>query len=119
MVFVKDLFDTTQYTIITTQQLFDELIEVTNRDKIKKYFPEKDVKELLILLKTISSKVQISPKHFINRDPKDNFLLDLIDISKADYLITGDKDLIELNPFKTSKILTPSDFEIEMKTFIS
>jgi putative PIN family toxin of toxin-antitoxin system len=118
MVFVKDLFDTSQFTIITTQQLFDELIEVTNRDKIKKYFPENNVKELLILLKTISSIVQIIPKHFINRDPKDNFLLDLIDISKADYLITGDKDLIALNPFKTAKILTPSDFEIEMKTFI-
>jgi predicted nucleic acid-binding protein len=29
------------------------------------------------------------------RDPKDNFLLDLIDVSMADYLVTGDKELSE------------------------
>jgi predicted nucleic acid-binding protein len=37
--------------------------------------------------------------------------LDLIAVSTADYLITGDKDLFALNPFKTAKILTPADFE--------
>jgi predicted nucleic acid-binding protein len=41
--------------------------------------------------------------------------LDLIDFSKADYLVTGDKDLLELNPFKTARILTPSDFELEIE----
>lgn len=43
-----------------------------------------------------------------------NFLLDLIDFSKADYLVTGDKDLLELNPFKTATILTPANFEKAM-----
>jgi len=38
-------------------------------------------------------------------------LLDLIDFSKADYLVTGDKDLLEHNPFKTATILTPANFE--------
>lgn len=53
----------------------------------------------------------IQPTHFINRDPKDNFLLDLIDFSKADYLVTGDKDLLLHNPFLTATILTPASFE--------
>ena len=56
----------------------------------------------------------ISPKYFISRDPKDNFLLDLIDFSKADYMITGDQDLLEHNPFKTAQILTPKDFEKQL-----
>lgn len=43
-----------------------------------------------------------------------NFLLDLIDFSKADYLVTGDKDLLELNPFKTATILSPANFEKAM-----
>jgi predicted nucleic acid-binding protein len=51
----------------------------------------------------------------MSRDPKDNFLLDLIDVSGADYLITGDKDLLSLNPFKTAKILTPADFETALR----
>jgi uncharacterized protein len=63
------------------------------------------------LLEIIALNVKITPIHFINRDPKDNFLLDLIDISGADYLVTGDKDLLLHHPFKTAKILTPTKFE--------
>lgn len=102
-------------TIITTEQLLTEIKMVTNREKLKKYFPEESVKELVELLETIARKVEIKPTHFINRDPKDNFLLDLIDFSKADYLVTGDKDLLAHNPFKTAKILTPTEFEKELK----
>lgn len=102
-------------TIITTEQLLTEIKTVTGRKKLKKYFPQESVKELIELLETIAEKVDIKPTHFINRDPKDNFLLDLIDFSKADYLVTGDKDLLEHNPFKTAKILTPGEFEKELE----
>ena len=66
---------------------------------------------MIQLLESIAENIQIEPKHFINRDKKDNFLLDLIDFSNADYLVTGDKDLLEHNPFLTAKILKPNDFE--------
>jgi uncharacterized protein len=84
------------------------------REKLKKYFPQDSVSELLELLDAIAQRVEVKPTHFINRDPKDNFLLDLIDSSKADYLVTGDKDLLMHNPFKTAKILTPVEFEKEL-----
>ena len=101
-------------TIVVTEQLLTELRIVTSREKLKKYFPKNSVKELIELLETIGENVDIKPTHFINRDPKDNFLLDLIDFSKANYLVTGDKDLLAHNPFKTAQILTPADFEIEI-----
>lgn len=82
------------------------------QQKVKKYFPKDSVNELIELLETIAEKIEIQPTHFINRDPKDNFLLDLIDFSKADYLVTGDKDLLEHNPFKTAEILSPKEFEV-------
>ncbi len=100
--------------IITTAQLLAEIKIVTNRERLRKYFPKESVEELIDLLETIAIKVEIRPKHFICRDPKDNFLLDLIDFSKADYLITGDKDLLEHSPFITAKILTPAEFEEEI-----
>jgi uncharacterized protein len=111
---VKHFIISGQITIITTDQLISELIIVTSREKIRKYFPKENVTELLELLDIISERVVISPKYFISRDPKDNFLLDLIDFSKADYLITGDQDLLEHNPFKTAQILTPKDFEKQL-----
>lgn len=97
--------------IIVTNELLEEIIDVTSRKKFQKYFTPQQVEKLIELLKTFAENIEIKPIHFLNRDPKDNFLLDLIDISKADYLVTGDDDLLELNPFKTAKILTPADFD--------
>jgi uncharacterized protein len=112
---IKRYISNGSITIVTTEQLLTEIKMVTNREKLKKYFPKESVKELVGLLETIAKKVEIKPTHFISRDPKDNFLLDLIDYSKSDYLVTGDKDLLEHNPFKTAKILTPTEFEKELE----
>ena len=114
LAFIKDYIISRQITIITTELLLTEIKVVTNREKLKKYFPQESVLELIDLLETTAEKIAIKPTYFINRDPKDNFLLDLIDFSKADYLVTGDKDLLELNPFKSAIILTPASFELVM-----
>ena len=112
--FIKNYISSGQITIVTTEQLLTEIKDVTSRERLKKYFPQESVTELLELLETIAEKVEIKSTHFINRDPKDDFLLDLIDFSKADYLVTGDKDLLVHNPFKSATILTPANFEIAL-----
>lgn len=112
---IKKYISEGKIIIVTTEQLLTEIKEVTSREKLKKYFPKENVSELLKLLRTIAVKVDIKPTHFISRDPKDNFLLDLIDFSKADFLVTGDNDLLEHNPFKTAQILTPAEFEKQFK----
>ena len=114
--FIKTYISTGEIKVVITEQLLKEIKEVTSRDKFKKYFPPESVLELIELLETIAEKVEIKPTHFINRDPKDNFLMDLIDFSKADYLVTGDKDLLVHNPFKSATILTPANFEIALNT---
>jgi putative PIN family toxin of toxin-antitoxin system len=115
LAFIKSFIVDGKFTIVITDQLLEEIKEVTGRERLRKYFPEERVKELIDLLQTIGKNVVIKPTHFINKDPKDNFLLDLIDFSKADYLVTGDKDLLIHNPFKTAIILAPSNFEIIFK----
>ena len=115
LAFIKSFIVDGRFTIVITDQLLEEIKEVTSRERLKKYFPQESVKELIDLLQTIGRNVTIKPTHFINKDPKDNFLLDLIDFSKADYLVTGDKDLLIHNPFKTAIILTPSNFETIFK----
>jgi len=105
---IKDYISNGSIKIIITAQLITELKEVTNRDKLKKYFPRKSVNELIALLSVIAENYQIKPNHGISRDPKDDFLLDLIEVSSAHFLVIGDKDLLELNPFNTTQIVTPS-----------
>jgi len=98
-------------TIITTDQLLKEIQIVTSREKLKKYFPKESVNELIALLEAIAVQIEIKPIHIISKDPKDNFLFDLIDVSQADYLVTCDKELLSYNPFKNAHIVTPSDFK--------
>ena len=46
------------------------------------------------------------------RDPKDNFILELAQTCNADYIITRDKDLLELprKRWKSTKIVKPEGF---------
>jgi len=44
------------------------------------------------------------------RDPKDNFLLSLAIDGKADYLLSGDKDLLVLKKIGNTEIKTISEF---------
>ncbi len=111
LLFLKDFIASEQITIVFCDQLLKEIKDVTSRPKLKKYFPKETVIELIELIEAIGEKFNPKQIHFLNRDPKDNFLLDLIDLSKADYLVTGDTDLLLHNPFKTALILSPSNFE--------
>ena len=108
---IQDYISNGQITIVITNQLLDEIKDVTSREKMQKYFPKESVADLIFLLENIAENIEIEPTYFINRDEKDNFLLDLIDFSKADFLVTGDKDLLVHNPFLTASILSPADFE--------
>ena len=111
---IKHYLSDGSIVIVTSEQLISEIKIVTGREKLKKYFPRNSVEDMIELLETIAIKVETKSTHFESRDPKDNFLLDLIEFSNADFLVTGDKDLLELNPFKNTQILTPTEFETQL-----
>ena len=46
------------------------------------------------------------------RDPKDDYLLELALVSDADFLITGDKDLLDIKEIGNCQILTATEFDI-------
>src|SRR5690606_21818026 len=54
----------------------------------------------------------IDVKSVVNecRDEKDNFLLALAVDSEADYLLTGDGDLLEIQQFNSTQILRITEF---------
>lgn len=58
------------------------------------------------------SAVLIEPNEQVSicRDPKDNKFLELAVSGKADFIVSGDEDLLELNPFREIRILKPADF---------
>jgi len=52
----------------------------------------------------------VKTKTNVCRDPKDNFLLSLSLDGNADFLLTGDKDLLDLSKFGETYIVTIADF---------
>lgn len=83
---------------------------MAQRPKFKKYFTSADLEELLIAISARAHFIEVSGTVKICRDPKDNFLLALAKDGKADYLLTGDKDLLELKKFEKTNIITISEF---------
>jgi putative PIN family toxin of toxin-antitoxin system len=87
-----------------------ELTEVILRKKFDKYITRQ---VRLNLLKGIAKNAEwFVPAEAINdcRDTKDNKFLELAVAAKADFLITGDEDLLVLDPFRKTRILTMTDF---------
>lgn len=95
---------------ILSEQLLQEIFLVTQRPKLQKYFPQSKVNELIDFLKIIGLSIDIRSEVSLCRDEKDNYLLALAKNSQADFLVTGDKDLLVLQQFESTKILTYQEF---------
>lgn len=106
---LSDLIISERVTILFSNTLFSELIEVLQRPKFRKYFSEEAIEELIAMLYDRVTWVEIDQCFNDCRDAKDNFLLDLSVSGKADYLITGDDDLLSLNPFHGIQIISYRD----------
>jgi uncharacterized protein len=97
-------------TLIFSQELLEEFLEVVHRPKFRRFFSDSDIKNLLETIGEYAMFVTVQTKVEVCRDPKDNFLLSLSVDGNADFLLTGDKDLLELNPFEQTTITTITDF---------
>ena len=97
--------------VVVSEEMLKELSEVASRPKFKNILTVRRIKELFSLLDSYA--IVVSPSQKVNacRDEKDNFLLEIALEGKADYLITGDEDLLVLDPFHNTKIVKPKDFE--------
>ena len=102
--------------VVVSDEMLKELAEVSNRQKFKNIFTSQRMKELFSLLDNYAIVVSPSQKVNAYRDEKDNFLLEMALEGRADYLITGDEDLLVLNTFQSTKIIRPKEFEDMFKS---
>ena len=108
---LQNQIDSQFIKIITCDEQLHELSEVFKKPKIKKYFSKDQIIEFFELLDESSEIFLILTKTNLCRDPKDNYLVSLAMESKADFLISGDMDLLELNRIGDTIVLNYSDFD--------
>ncbi len=96
--------------LLTSEDTFNELKNILLKKKFDKYIELGLRQEFLKQYSKLCKTIQISQKINICRDKKDNKFLELAKNGNADYIITGDSDLLILNPFENIKIITPDAF---------
>lgn len=96
------------FEIVLSNPLLAEITRVLLRPDLA--IPAKDIKTAFKLLRRRARIVR--PAHPVNvcRDPKDNFVLECALSSNAGWIVTGDRDLLILNPFREIRIVSPSVF---------
>ena len=92
---------------------FDTITELKNTlfdDKFNRYVSIVD--RISFLNSYLISTIHISITEKVNdcRDLRDNKFLEVAVSGNADLIITGDKDLLELNPYRSIEIITPRNF---------
>ena len=96
--------------LIFSKELLDEFIEVARRPKFRRFFSSSDIEELLETIDEFAVFIKVQTKIEVCRDPKDNFLLSLAIDGEADFLLTGDNDLLDLTKFGNTSIINISNF---------
>ena len=97
-------------TILISNDVLSELINVLSRSKFDRYITSEIREDFLAGLMLEAEIVPITEKITACRDPKDNKFLELAMSGYADYLLTGDQDLLVLHPFRNLQIITVSNF---------
>lgn len=103
---IIDLWLDDKFSLLISNLVITELITHLQVAQVNK----NKIEEIIEIFKNQSTLLNPPKKVHICRDSTDNQILDLCLTGKADYLITGDKDLLVLKSFKNTKIVTPDFF---------
>ena len=96
--------------ILVSGTLVGELSCVLGRDRFDRYVTREERDEFLGSLIRESDLIEITETVQVCRDPKDDQVLELAVNGNATYIVTGDADLLVLNPFRGVEIITPAEF---------
>jgi uncharacterized protein len=87
-----------------------ELYEVLSRKQFRRYVDDEDVRSFLAALTREAQWVDVDVRITACRDSKDDKFLELAASGHATHIVTGDSDLLALNPFRGIQILPPHSF---------
>lgn len=107
---LDEILNTVQCTVLFSQELLEEFIEVSGRPKLTKHFSKSNLINILETIQEFAEFIEITSTVQYLKDSKDDFLLSLALDGKADYLITGDKELLDVKKFSSTEIITMTDF---------
>jgi putative PIN family toxin of toxin-antitoxin system len=109
---MRTLCNSNSISVYLCEDLIVEFLRIASSEKIRKYATEERIKETIHLMKSSCRNVPLknTVASSLLRDVNDLFLLSLADTVQADYILTGDKDLLTLQFHNQTKIVTYNEF---------
>ena len=109
---VRRILTDARVDVYVCDNLIAEILDVANRDKIRKYIKDNELEDLLRIIRAYCNIVPLETKaKSVVRDPKDLYLISLAETVDADYIVSGDSDLLELGHHKNTKMIRLVDFK--------
>jgi putative PIN family toxin of toxin-antitoxin system len=96
-------------TLVSSATL-DELQIVLRHKKLARYIRHEKIEPYLAQIRAIASFIHEPPPIRACRDPRDDKFLEVAVHGGADLIVTGDRDLLDLHPFRGIAILTAAEF---------
>lgn len=99
-----------RFRIFYSKELLEDFEEVIARPKFQKLITRHQVLRFRSLLLLFLKRTEIHFVPDVVRDADDNYLLGIFDSCQAQYLITGDKDLLVLKTYKNTSVVSMGQF---------
>ena len=107
---VVDTIRQTSGVLLFSNETFQELHSRLLRPKFDRNVSQKVRLIYLVQLMGVSERTSIAGAKLGCPDPEDDKFLETALVGEADCLITGDRDLLDMTPFRGISILTPAAF---------
>jgi putative PIN family toxin of toxin-antitoxin system len=95
---------------LVSEDTVAELLDVLSRDKFRKYIPIDQSLDYVEWYCEISEQVVVTEHVVACADPKDDKFLSLAVSGKADCIVAGDHDLLDMIAFNGIPIYRPAEF---------
>jgi putative PIN family toxin of toxin-antitoxin system len=96
------------FTLVACDALIAEFRDVAGRPFFRARLRASVAELLAAGLRDFSFYCRDLPPGPIAPDPKDSYLLAMAEAGQADFLVTGDKELLSLRRHKSTRIITPA-----------
>lgn len=104
-----DAWERKAFILVCCDALIEELRSVANRPFFKARLRNSAVELIAAGLRDFSFYCPDLPPGPAAPDPKDSYLLAMAEASQADFLVTGDKEILSLRHHKSTRIVTPAE----------
>lgn len=113
---LTEIFKREDIQVYVSEELINEIRAVATRSKFSKVISPHSLDELMELITIKCEYVSsITPDIPDIRDKKDIFILGMAENIPADFIVTGDNDLLVLKSFQGIPILKFNEFKSELK----